>query len=339
MPNQDLRNARRNRNDEFYTQFEDIERELKHYRKHFENKVVYCNCDDPYISNFFEYFARDFENLGLKKLITTRYKNTSPIDLFGENDENRAIKLEYFGDKDGDGLPSINETKVTELRGNGDFRSEECIELLKQADIVCTNPPFSLFREYVNQLMKYNKRFLIIGHQNAISYREIFPYIKENKFWLGVSIRSGDREFGIPPHYDAYSNSLRVDKEGNRYIRVSGVRWYTNLDHDKRNEFLTLNKNYSSDNYPHYDNYDAIEVSKTRDIPQNWGGQMGVPISFLNKYNPKQFEIIKFRKGDDGKDLRLKPKDFQRLQKLGLISKKSKSLFFRMIIKNKSPKT
>ncbi len=270
MPNQDLRNARRNRNDEFYTQFEDIERELKHYRGHFKGKVVYCNCDDPYVSNFFDYFARDFENLELKKLIATRYKNTSPIDLFGENDEKKAIKLEYLGDKDGDGLPSMDETKVTQLQGNGDFRSQECIELLKEADVICTNPPFSLFRKYVKQLMKYDKEFLIIGHQNAISYSEIFPLIKENKMWLGYGFKGGAGHF--ISHYQDYATATDR-KEG--MIRVSGVHWFTNLEHDKRHEFLTLNKNYSPEKYPHYDNYDAIEVSKTKDIPQNWGGADG----------------------------------------------------------------
>ena len=274
MPNQDLRNARRNRNDEFYTQFDVIEKELKHYRKHFEGKVVYCNCDDPYVSNFFDYFARDFENLELRKLVSTSFQNEQP-NLFSQHADGRGLKLVYDGDKDGDGLPSIKETKITKLKGDGDFRSEECVQLLKEADVICTNPPFSLFREYVAQLMKYDKKFLIIGNLNAITYKEIFPLIKDNNLWLGVSMDGRNQWFGVPDNYPLKATKNRIDDNGNKLVFASGCVWFTNLDHDKRHEFLTLNKNYSPEKYPHYDNYDAIEVSKTKDIPQNWGGADG----------------------------------------------------------------
>jgi len=283
MATKNLQNAKKNKNDEFYTQLTDIEKELKHYWDHFRDKVVYCNCDDPASSNFFHYFAYNFEKLGLKKLITTCYKGS---------DDQRAVCLVYTGDKNGDGIPNPEEIGVIELKGDGDFRSEESIELLKESDIVVTNPPFSLFREYVAQLVEYDKKFLIIGHQNAITYKEIFPLIKDNKMWLGVSIHSGDREFKIPEHYDAYSKSLRTDSDGNRYIRVPGVRWFTNLDYKKRHEDLILYKKYNPSEYPKYDNYDAINVDKTKDIPMDYSGAMGVPITFLDKYSPEQFEII-----------------------------------------------
>lgn len=283
--NRNLNEARIKKVNEFYTQFEDIERELQHYRKHFEGKVVYCNCDDPYVSNFFEFFAKEFENFGLKKLITTRYKSRQ-IDLFDENNDEKAIKLEYFGDKDGDGLPSIDETKITLLKGNGDFRSEECIELLKQADIVCTNPPFSLFREYIGQLINYEKKFLIVGPDNAITYKEVFPMIRKNKVWLG---------YGRVKKFEVKGDNGKAyfcTREEKWFQKFGNVGWFTNLDHDKRHESFTLKKKYSPDEYPHYDNYDAIEVSEVKNIPKNWEGYMGVPISFLSKHNPEQFEIV-----------------------------------------------
>lgn len=319
--NRNLHAAKDAKKDEFYTQLEDIENELQNYKVYFKNKVVYCNCDDPRVSNFFKYFRLKFKNLGLKKLITTCYKNRQP-DLFSQHDSEKAICLKYEGGQNGE--------IVKPLLGDGDFRSAECVELLKQTDIVVTNPPFSLIREYVAQLMEYDKKFLIIGHQNVITYKEIFPLIKENKIWLGYGFKGGAGHF--ISRYEDYATAMDR-KQG--MIRVSGVHWFTNLPHKKRNEKLVPFKKYSPEKYPHYVNYDAIEVSKTLDIPEDWDGAMGVPISFLNKYNPEQFKILKFRKGDDNKDLRLKTEDFERLKNLGLLPKKSKSLYFRIVIRKK----
>jgi uncharacterized Rmd1/YagE family protein len=289
--NKNLHQAKTSKKDEFYTQLTDIEKELKHYRHHFAGKVVYCNCDDPRVSNFFHYFSYNFEKLGLKKLITTCYKNQNP-DLFSKHDSEKAIYLEYEGDKNANGVPDPAEIGIRPLKGDGDFRSKECIELLKQADIVVTNPPFSLFREYVAQLIEYDKKFVIIGNQNAITYKEIFKLIKENKIWLGPSIHSGDREFGVPKDYPLNAAGCRVDENGNKFIRVKGVRWFTNLDYNERHEDLILYKTYNPEEYPKYDNYDAIEVSKVADIPIDYDGVMGVPVTFLDKYNPEQFEIV-----------------------------------------------
>jgi len=285
--NKNLQEAKKNKKDEFYTQLSDIERELKYYKQHFKNKVVYCNCDDPRVSNFFHYFSYNFEKLGLKKLIATCYKNQS-MDLFSQNDSEQAIYLEYTGDKNGNFVPDPNEIGIKQLKGDGDFRSKESISLLTQADIVVTNPPFSLFREYVAQLIEYDKKFVIVGHQNAITYKEIFPLIKENKLWLGYGFKGGAGHF-INEHYEDYATATDR-KEG--MIRVSGVHWFTNLDLNKRHEDLILYKTYNKKEYPKYDNYDAIEVSKTKDIPMDYAGVMGVPITFMDKYNPDQFEII-----------------------------------------------
>ncbi|OYY31118.1 MAG: modification methylase, partial [Sulfurovum sp. 35-42-20] len=272
---------------EFYTQLEDIERELKHYKEHFKNKVVYCNCDDPRVSNFFHYFSHNFEKLGLKKLIATCYKNQD-TNLFSQNNSENAVYLEYDGDKNGDNVPNVEEIGVHALNGDGDFRSQESIELLKQADIVVTNPPFSLFREYVAQLVEYDKKFVIVGHQNAITYKEIFKLIKENKLWLGYGFKGGAGHF-INIKYEDYATASD-HKEG--MIRVSGVVWFTNLEIKKRHEDLMLYKNYTPEEYPTYDNYDAINVNKTKDIPIDYSGVMGVPITFLDKYNPEQFKIL-----------------------------------------------
>ena len=285
--NSNLHKAKNSKKDEFYTQLSDIERELKHYKKHFKDKVVYCNCDDPRVSNFFHYFSYNFEKLGLKKLITTCYKSQE-MDLFSQNNSEKAIYLEYEGDKNGNFIPDIDEIGVKHLKGDGDFRSSESIELLKEADIVVTNPPFSLFREYVAQLIKYDKKFVIIGHQNALTYKEIFPLIKENKMWLGYGFKGGAAHF-INIHYEDYATA-GDHKEG--MIRVSGVVWFTNMDINKRHEELILYKKYSPQEYPKYDNYDAIEVSKTNEIPMDYKWVMGVPITFMNKYNPEQFEIV-----------------------------------------------
>lgn len=291
VEHKNLTSAKTSKNDEFYTQLSDIERELKHYKNHFKDKVVLCNCDDPRISNFFHFFSYNFEKFGLKKLIATCYKNQE-MDLFSENKSEQAIYLEYTGDKNGNNVPDPNEIGIKKLKGDGDFRSKECIELLKQADIVVTNPPFSLFREYVAQLIEYDKNFLIIGNINAISYKEIFKIIKDNKAWLGVNMGRGISGFIVPKHYELYGSEARVDENGNRIVATNNCLWLTNLDNAKRHEELILYKNYTPDEFPTYDSYDAINVDKTKDIPMDYPGAMGVPITFLDKYNPDQFEII-----------------------------------------------
>jgi hypothetical protein len=294
--NRNLHQAKNAKKDEFYTQLTDIENELKHYKAHFKNKVVYCNCDDPRMSNFFHYFSYNFEDLGLKKLITTCYQNQNR-DLFSKHTSEQAIYLEYYGDKNNNKTPDVEEIGVQYLKGDGDFRSAESIALLQQADIVVTNPPFSLFREYVAQLIQYDKKFIILGNLNAITYKEIFPLIKKNKLWFGPSIHSGDREFGVPDNYPLKAAGYRIDENGRKFIRVKGVRWFTNLDHNKRHEDLILYKTYSEEDYPKYDNYDAINVDKTKEIPMDYKGAMGVPITFLDKYNPEQFEILGITSG------------------------------------------
>ena len=283
--NNNLHTAKATKNDEFYTQLEDIENELKYYKDYFKGKVVYCNCDgflNKEKSNFFVYFSLNYEFLGLKGLICTKY-----------NPNGKGKKYEYYGDLNGNNYPDEEEVFTSELEGDGDFRSEECIELLKKCDIVCTNPPFSLFRQYVAQLFEYNKDFLIIGNVNAISYKEVFPLIKENKMWLGVSSFNKGMYFGVPDDY-TYADTYKFDRErnGKKVMRVSSICWFTNLDHKKRHEELVLYKKYNEEEYPKYDNYDAIEVSKVTDIPMDYEGIMGVPITVLDKYCPEQFEIV-----------------------------------------------
>lgn len=297
--NKNLHQAKKAKNDEFYTQLTDIEKECFHYREHFRDKVIYCNCDDARESNFFKYFAMNFEFFGLKKLITTGYKA-----------DGKGVCLVYEGDKNGNKVADDNEIQVTELKGDGDFRSEECIELLKQADIVVTNPPFSLFREYVAQLVEYEKKFLIIGNQNAITFKEIFPLIKENKLWLGITMNGSNRWFQAPDKYQVQENAAGYKEiDGKKYFFVNGVTWFTNLEHKKRNEELILYKQYSEECYPKYDNYDAIDVSKVAEIPVDYEGIMGVPITFLYKYNPSQFQIIgEANHGSDNEYDLFKPK-------------------------------
>ena len=286
MANSALTAAKAAKKDEFYTQLTDIEKELAHYKKHFKGKTVLCNCDDPRVSNFFKYFALNFDHLGLKRVIATCYKSQS-VDLFSTHECEQAVYQIYDGGKEGNCIPDFDEIEVLPLKGDGDFRSEECIELLKQADIVVTNPPFSLFREYVSQLIKYEKKFLIIGHQNAITYKEIFSLIKQNRVWLGYGFKGAAGHF-----YSKYEDVATAGDHREGMIRVSGVTWFTNIDTKKRHEDLPLYKKYSSGEYPKYDNYDAINVDKTSDIPSDYDGVMGVPITFLDKYNPEQFEII-----------------------------------------------
>ena len=322
--NADLGAAKTAKKDEFYTQLTDIEKEMRYYRKHFQGKTVLCNCDDPFESNFFKYFALNFNRLGLKKLIATCYYS-SPIagqqlqygcDVNGqmsfyfedkgveENKSKRPYKavVTQVYDKMGDGgvdmldvaeLFRTGENELVELEGDGDFRSPECLALLDESDIVVTNPPFSLFREYVATLVEHQKHFIIIGNVNALKYKEIFPYIISNQIWLGASIHSGDRAFFVPDDYSLDASTCGIDEAtGRKYIRVKGVRWYTNLDMKQRHEELILVKRYSPENNPSYDNYNAVEVSKTADIPCDYTGIMGVPITFFDKFNPDQFEII-----------------------------------------------
>ena len=286
--NKNLNNAQKAKKDEFYTQLSDIENELGHYKEHFKGKTVLCNCDDPRVSNFFRYFALNFEFLGLKRLITTCYKNQER-DLFSQNKSERAIWLEYTGDKNGNGVPDPEEIGINHLKGDGDFRSDECIELLEQADIVVTNPPFSLFREYIGQLIQYDKKFLIIGSLNAVKYKEVFPLIKDNRIWLGYGFNGGNAFFKTPNPRE-FSPGVYNEKTG--LVKFRNVNWYTNLDHQKRHEELILYKTYNPEEYPKFDNYDAINVDKTVDIPKDYPGVMGVPISFMDKYNPEQFEIL-----------------------------------------------
>lgn len=288
--NKNLHSAKNAKKDEFYTQLADIEKELKNYKDHFKDKTVFCNCDDPRVSNFFHYFTYNFENLGLKKLITTCYKNQD-AGLFSTHESEKAIYLEYTGDKNGDKVPNPEEIGIKYLNEDGDFRNKESIELLKQADIVVTNPPFSLFREFVAQLIEYDKKFVILGHQNAITYKETFTLIKENKIWLGDD-NGGTKWFGVKDHYDIATESRKKIENGTKYFSMGSVVWFTNLEINKRHDDLILYKKYNPEEYPKYDNYDAINVNVTKDIPMDYEGIMGVPITFLDKYNPEQFEII-----------------------------------------------
>ncbi len=288
VQNKSLGKARNSKKDEFYTQLSDIERELKHYKSHLKGKAVYCNCDDPRISNFFHYFSYNFEKLGLKKIITTCYKNQN-IDLFSQNDSEQAIYLEYDGDKNGNSIPDPKEIGIKPLKGDGDFRSKESIELLKKSGIVVTNPPFSLFREYVSQLIEYDKKFLIIGNHNALTYKEIFSLVKENKIWLGYM---HPEKFIVPDDYEQREFRSWRDENGVNWRSLGNACWFTNLDIAKRHVDIILYKKYNRKEYSKYDNYDAINVDKVKDIPMDYDGVMGVPITFMDKYNPEQFEIV-----------------------------------------------
>lgn len=307
--NKSLRQANRTKQDEFYTQLIDIENELRHYKKQLCGKTIFCNCDDPYESNFFKYFAMNFNHLGLKKLICTSYDN-SPIaykqlsfidgaEMSIQNKNRKAYKIEIteVNDYNNDGAVDLSDVEyllknkkntLSILQGDGDFRSQECIQFLKEADIVVTNPPFSLFREYIAQLVEYNKKFIIIGNQNAITYQEVFHLLKDNKMWLGY--KSGAQEFFVPKTF--IKDNVYTNENGQRLAKFGNICWFTNLDTTKRHENITLYKEYFSDEYPYYDNYPAINVDKVLDIPCDYYEPMGVPITFLDKYNPNQFEII-----------------------------------------------
>lgn len=344
MANKNLNAAKTAKKDEFYTQLTDIERELQHYWQHFQGKTVLCNCDDPYESNFFKYFALRFNQLGLKKLICTCYDGSpitgTQLSLFSldaeGNEKKTAYKVEIteVGDMNGDGAVDLtdveyliqnNKNVLSALKGNGDFRSQECIELLKEADIVVTNPPFSLFREYIALLMEYDKKFLVIGNQNAITYKEIFPLLMTDKLWLGN--KSGDMAFKVPEDYEPRETRYWQDETGQKWRSMGNICWYTNLDHNKRHEELDLVCRYSPEEYPTYDNYNAINVNKVDDIPNDYEGIMGVPITFLDKYNPEQFEI----KGID-RYVEDNPRYGHRFQL------NNKEVYARILIRNKNPK-
>lgn len=314
-----LQKAKKAKSDEFYTQYCDIERELQHYKDHFFDKVVYCNCDDPFKSNFFLYFANNFHTLGLKKLIASCYRE-QPSDLFSfEEPTTPGYYCEYIGKI---GIPfDYSQIQIISFKGDGDFRKEESRTLLLQSDIVVTNPPFSLFREFISQLTKYNKKFLIIGNINAITYKEIFNLIQNNKVWLGINLGRGISGFIVPDNYSLYGTEVKIDEKGNSIIATNNCLWLTNLETSNRHLDLPLKKKYygSEDKYPRYDNCNAINVDSTQEIPSDFQGLMGVPITFLHKYNPEQFEIVRFRKGEDGKDLSIH----------------GKCPYFRILIKNK----
>jgi hypothetical protein len=318
-----LNKAKKNKSDEFYTQRPDIEAELRHYKEQLKGKVVFCNCDDPYESNFFKYFSMNFNYLGLKKMIATCYTGSSiagkQLPLFEIGSLTRQnidpkhpykVEITEVKDENADGAIDLTDVEyllknrnnvLTLLDGDGDFRSPECIELLKEADVVVTNPPFSLFREYVAQLMEYDKKFLILGDQNSIAYKDVFKFIKGNNIWLGYN-NGGIKWFQVPMDYDITTEARKKFVEGKQFFSMGRIFWYTNLDTIKRHELLTLYKNYSPEEYPRYDNYDAINVDKVTNIPLDYDGYMGVPITFVDKYNPKQFEII----GQTGVDIVLK---------------------------------
>ena len=367
--NTQLGEAKKAKKDEFYTQLGDINAELRHYTHHFAGKVVFCNCDDPYESNFFKYFAANFNALKLKQLIATCYAG-SPVagrqlELFGDDFFSRGdaesrsdlgeprlsrprvphkIVINEVTDVNGDGridladvvwLIKNDKNVLTKLKGDGDFRSAECVELLKQADIVVTNPPFSLFREYVAQLMQYGKKFLIIGNLNAMHYKEIFPLFKENRMWLGASIHSGDRKFSVPEDYPLDAAACGIDENGQRFIRVKGVRWFTNLDYKKRHDEFVYTRRYNPVDYPRYENLDAIDVSESKATPEDWNGLMGVPDTFLDIYNPNQFEIVGLGAGDLAKEIGV-VKNFRGRTDVALkIDGKNKCPYSRIIIRRK----
>lgn len=287
--NNNLHSSRNAKADEFYTQIGFIENELKHYKDYFRDKVVFCNCDDPEWSNFWRYFHINFYHLGLKKLVSTHFE-----------EDKQSYKMEVVAAENNDGQLTMPEYIQTPLRQNGDFRSPECIEILKEADVIVTNPPFSLFREYVAQLMEYGKDFIIVGNQNAITYREILPLIMQDKVWLGYN--SGHFWFRVPDYYEEKKTDFKIDENGVKWRRMGNICWFTNIDIEKRHEEMVLYKHYTPEEYPRYDNYDAIEVSRTAEIPCDYYGIMGVPITFMDKYSPEQFEILGDSRYHDGQD-------------------------------------
>lgn len=353
--NKSLNAAALARQDEFYTQISDIEKELRHYRKHFSGKTVLCNCDDPFESNFFKYFVLNFNRLGLKKLIAICYtgspianRQLSLFDVLGGEDSHdrpyKAVVTQVY-DATGDGgigmldvaeLFRIGKNTLTELEEDGDFRSPECLQLLDEADIVVTNPPFSLFREYVATLMEHEKKFIIIGSENAVTYKEIFPLLKDNKMWLGHC--NGDMAFRVPDHYEARETRFWVDEEGNKWRSMGNIAWYTNLDIKRRHEEMILVRRYSPERYPHYDNYDAIDVDSLENIPCDFPGIMGVPLTFMQRHDPTQFEIVGFGKGQLAKEIGV-AKNFRGRCDIAFTQPngKSKCPYGRILVRNLHP--
>ena len=317
--NNTLHRAKSSRSDEFYTLLEDIEKELVFYKNCFHGKTVYCNCDNPKNSNFFKYFFQNFKSLGLKKLIAS-YFVPNTHTLFSDEETMHGGYVECTPD---DIDRDISDLHCKPLVGDGDFRSDECVLLLKQADIIVTNPPFSLFREHLAQITRFKKDFLVIGNINAITYQEVFHLIQADRAWLGVHLGRGISGFKVPDHYEMYGTETQITANGDRIISPNNCLWLTNLDIQKRHNLLNLTEVYSGneDLYPKFDNFNGINVNRTQDIPMDYEGAIGVPITFLHKYNPSQFEIIKFRKGDDGKDLSIN----------------GKCPYFRILIKNRQP--
>lgn len=351
--NRTLSKARANKNDEFYTQLNDISNELKHYKARLKDKTVLCNCDDPFESHFFKYFALNFNSLGLKKLIATSYSRSpivgnqlSLLDMEGLKPECKdpyAVEINEVPDVKKRGATDITDVEYLlkrrantsrTLTGNdgyaaGDFRSKECVALLKQSDVVITNPPFSLFREFVGQLAAHKKKFLIVGNQNAILYKEIFKLIKDGKLWLGVD-NGGTKWFQVPDDYDIQTESRKKIVDGVKYFSMGSIVWFTNLDHKRRHEMLPLYKKYTKKDFPNYDNYNAIDVSKVAEIPKDFSGVMGVPITFLGKYNADQFELIGSNRGIDQDPSGV----YGRSSLL-----KGKETFKRLFIRNRQPET
>lgn len=307
-----LHKAKKSKLDEFYTQYCDIESELKYYSQSFRDKVVYCNCDDPRVSNFFLYFVNNFNRLGIKKVIASCYQESDP-NLFSDTESKSGFYWEYTGKSE--------TLKKVQLKGDGDFRSQECLEILAQSDVVVTNPPFSLFREFISQLVQFNKQFLVIGNINAITYKEIFELIQEDKAWLGVNLGRGISGFIVPDYYELSGTEAYLDKDNKRIVATNNCLWLTNLNLKQRHRDIELTKTYLGNEsvYKKFDNCDGININRTKDIPKDYHGLMGVPITFLHKYNPEQFEIVRFRKGDDGKDLRVN----------------GKTPYFRILVRNK----
>ena len=321
--NKALNNASKAKKDEIYTQITDIEKEMRYYREHFKDKVIFCNCDDPEYSNFWRYFQLNFYELGLKKLISTHYEDSKPsyrMDIVSTDQDTQC------------GIPDYVKTP---LKQNGDFRSPECIDILKEADIVITNPPFSLFREYIAQLIEYQKEFIIIGNMNAIHYKEVFPLIRDNKLWIGPSIHSGDRKFNVPDDYPLNAAGCGIDADGRKFIRVKGIRWFSNIDTEQRHENLILYKHYTPEEYPKYENFDAINVDKVVDIPCDYYGYIGVPDNFLDQYNPDQFEIIGLGCGDLAKEIGITKNYRGRTDLAYKVNGKDKCPYSRIIVRRK----
>lgn len=355
--NSALQQARLAKKDEFYTQLHDIENEMRYYRKHFKGKTILCNCDDPFESNFFKYFVLNFNRLGLKKLIATCYTG-SPIagtqlsfadlgkEFVGSERAYKAIVTEVY-DVTGNGgvdmldvaeLFKLGKNTIEELKGDGDFRSSECLELLDEADIIVTNPPFSLFREFIETLVSKDKSFIILGNVNATTYKEVFPLLKANRLWIGASIHSGDRAFYVPDDYPLSASGCGVDETGRKFIRVKGVRWFTNLDIKQRHEELILIRRYNSEDYPSYSNFEGIDVKKVSEIPFDYSGCMGVPLTFFDKYNPDQFEIIGLGMGDLAKEIGITRNTEGRTKLEYQLSDGSfKRPYSRVLIRNKHP--